>query len=216
MRKRKDFKRLEGVKSDRLIVIAAEGRCTENIYFEAMKVSLCASNVHVKVLHRDTNESSPAHVKEQIQKYISDYGIQDIDDELWIVIDRDQWKEKMLSDVAQYCSQNDNLRLALSNPCFELWLLLHFEDVASYEDEMKKKLFQNKKNSKSGEPWLKRRMRELMGSYSESDYDAPSLLPRIGTAINRAEQLDLNKADRWPQTIGTRVYLLAKSIMEDK
>ena len=45
MRKRKDFKRREGVKSARLVVIAAEGRNTENIYFESMKVSLCASDV---------------------------------------------------------------------------------------------------------------------------------------------------------------------------
>ena len=30
MRKRKDFKRIEGVKSSRLIVIAAEDRATEN------------------------------------------------------------------------------------------------------------------------------------------------------------------------------------------
>lgn len=59
MRKRKDFKRREGVKSARLVVIAAEGRNTENIYFESMKVSLCASDVHVEVLHRDSNESSP-------------------------------------------------------------------------------------------------------------------------------------------------------------
>lgn len=37
MRQRKDFQRIEGVKSSRLIVIAAEGRATENIYFEAMR-----------------------------------------------------------------------------------------------------------------------------------------------------------------------------------
>ena len=59
MRKRKDFKRREGDKSARLIVIAAEGRDTENIYFDSMKASLCASDVHVEVLHRDSNQSSP-------------------------------------------------------------------------------------------------------------------------------------------------------------
>ena len=70
MRKRKDFKRREGVKSARLVVIAAEGRNTENIYFESMKVSLCASDVHVEVLHRDSNESSPENVYEQIRKFM--------------------------------------------------------------------------------------------------------------------------------------------------
>ena len=47
MRTRKNFTRLEGQKSAKLIVIAAEGYETENIYFEAMKTSLKASNVHV-------------------------------------------------------------------------------------------------------------------------------------------------------------------------
>lgn len=126
MRKRKDFKRREGVKSARLVVIAAEGRNTENIYFESMKVSLCASDVHVEVLHRDSNESSPENVYEQIRKFMSEYNIED-DDQLWIVVDKDKWKDKMLSAVAQYCTQNDNLRFCVSNPCFELWLLLHIQ-----------------------------------------------------------------------------------------
>lgn len=104
MRKRKDFKRREGVKSARLVVIAAEGRNTENIYFESMKVSLCASDVHVEVLHRDSNESSPENVYEQIRKFMSEYNIED-DDQLWIVVDKDKWKDKMLSAVAQYCAQ---------------------------------------------------------------------------------------------------------------
>lgn len=45
MRKRKSFERPEGVRSGRLVVIAAEGKETENIYFEQMKVSFHASGV---------------------------------------------------------------------------------------------------------------------------------------------------------------------------
>ena len=134
MRKRKDFKRREGDKSARLIVIAAEGRDTENIYFDSMKASLCASDVHVEVLHRDSNQSSPEHVYEQIRQFMYEYNIED-DDQLWIVIDRDRWKDKMLSAVAQYCAQNNNLYFCVSNPCFELWLLLHIEDIATYPGE---------------------------------------------------------------------------------
>lgn len=52
MRKRKDFVRLEGVRSARLVVIASEGRCTESIYFSAVKDRLRAPNVHVEIMHR--------------------------------------------------------------------------------------------------------------------------------------------------------------------
>lgn len=34
--------------------------------------------------------------------------------------------------------------------------------------------------------------------------------------VSRAEKLDITPTDRWPQTVGTRVYLLAKSILGRK
>jgi hypothetical protein len=214
MRKRKDFKRIEGVKSSRLIVIAAEGRATENIYFEAMRQEFCASNVQLVVLNREDDNSSPANVHRQLKAFLDEYNIQD-DDQLWVVIDRDDWKEKMLAEVAQLCQQNDNLRFCMSNPCFELWLILHLEDVAAYSDEEKLSLLENSRLSTHG-TWTKYRLRQLMCQYQEADYNPYQLLPHISIAIGRAELLDTNPKDRWPQGIGTRVYLLAKSIMNKK
>ncbi len=212
MRTRREFKRREGFRSARLVVIAAEGRYTENVYFEAMKASLCASNVHVEVLHRDTDNSSPRSVFNQISVFVREYRIKE-DDQLWIVVDRDQWKEEMLADVAQHCTQNENLRFCVSNPCFELWLILHLEDVNKYSDEDKKLLIKNRKVSKRGNTWAKQKLRSIMGQYNESNYDTAKLLPNVHLAIERAELMDVNKKDRWSQTIGTRVYLLVKSIM---
>lgn len=212
MRQRKDFQRIEGVKSSRLIVIAAEGRATENIYFEAMRQELCATNVQLVVLNREDDNSNPANVHRQIKDFMDEYNILD-DDQLWIVIDRDDWKEKMLADIAQLCQQNSNLRFSMSNPCFELWLILHLEDIEDYSEEDKKNLFENPRLSTHG-TWTKYHLRKLMGHYQESDYDPSILLPHVEEAICRAEKLDINPKDRWPQTTGTRVYLLAKSIMD--
>ena len=153
MRQRKDFQRIEGVKSSRLIVIAAEGRATENIYFEAMRQELCATNVQLVVLNREDDNSNPANVHRQIKDFMDEYNILD-DDQLWIVIDRDDWKEKMLADIAQLCQQNSNLRFCMSNPCFELWLILHLEDIEDYSEEDKKKLFENPRLSTHG-TWTK-------------------------------------------------------------
>ena len=145
MRQRRDFERPEGQKSARLIVIAAEGRKTENIYFEAMKASLCSTNVHVVVLPREDNNSSPENVLEQIRIFMAEYSIKE-DDQLWVVIDRDRWETKMLSSVARECVKNDNLYFCVSNPCFELWLLLHLEDVTRYDEQKKNGLAAKKKN----------------------------------------------------------------------
>lgn len=212
MRKRKDFVRLEGVRSARLVVIASEGRCTESIYFSAVRDTLKASNVHVEILRRDSDESSPESVHAQLVEFMREFNIDD-DDELWLVIDRDRWHEKMLSQVAQLCSQNEHLKFCMSNPCFELWLLLHLEDIKEYDEDTMESLRNNRKR-KSGTTWLKQRMRDLMGSYSESSFDAYGLLPKVSDAIDRAKELDINPSDRWPQTVGTRVYLLMNSILD--
>lgn len=213
MRVRKDFVRLEGNRSARLVVIAAEGRYTESIYFEALRDKLRAANVHVEILQRDDNNSSPESVLSQLQEFKQEYTIED-DDQLWVVVDRDKWTIRMISEVARYCHQDNNMNFCLSNPCFELWLLLHIEDVCGYSNAQMEQLQANRKSSQKGNTWLKQRMRDLMGSYQESNYDAESLLEHVEDAIERAIKLDKNPEDRWPQQVGTRVYKLAKSIMD--
>ena len=212
MRKRRSFERPEGVRSGRLVVIAAEGKETENIYFEQLKASLHASGVQIEVLRRDSNESSPEHVYRQIKAFAAKYDI-DKDDQLWVVVDRDNWTKQMLSDIAKKCSQNKYFNFCLSNPCFELWLILHLEDVAQYAEADRKSLSENKKIKRNGDTWTKKKLRDLMGSYSESKYDATKLLPEIEKAIERARNLDSNPNDRWPQSVGTRVYRLVNSIL---
>ena len=111
------------------------------------------------------------------------------------------------------CSQNRFFNFCVSNPCFELWLILHLEDVEHYSEEDRNGLSENKKTSRNGDTWTKKRLRSLMGSYRESKYEAATLLPNIEDAIARASKLDIKPDDRWPQTVGTRVYLLVNSIL---
>lgn len=105
------------------------------------------------------------------------------------------------------------MHMALSNPCFELWLLLHLVDVSSLTPEEQLLWMENRRKSKSSNPYLKVLLRQKMGSYHESAYDVLTLIEHVEVAIERARLLDKNPADRWPQTLGTRVYLLAESVM---
>ena len=56
------------------------------------------------------------------------------DDQFWLCIDKDHWADSghidNLVQVLQHCRQKE-YHVAISNPCFELWLLLHFEGVES-------------------------------------------------------------------------------------
>lgn len=202
----------------RLIVIASEGKDTERIYFKALAKEYTNPRVHVHILERsvdEQNNSSPEHVLKQLNDYKSQYELE-ADDELWLVVDKDRWTEAMLSRVATECSQEVAMHMALSNPCFELWLLLHIEDAASLTPEEQMLWMENRRKSKNADPYLKVRLRQKMGSYHESSYDALSLIAHIEDAIERAKTLDKNLTDRWPQTLGTRVYLLAESVMNRK
>ena len=62
-----------------------------------------------------------------------------MNDELCLVIDRDKqsWTEATISEVAQFCHAKQYI-LALSNPCFELWLLIHHYDVMLLSEDEKK------------------------------------------------------------------------------
>lgn len=207
--------RREAFRDARLIVIASEGKDTERIYFKALAKEYTNPRVHVHILKRseeEKNNSSPEHVLEQLNEYKCQYELE-ADDELWLVTDKDHWTEAMLSRVATECMQDVSMHMALSNPCFELWLLLHLVDVASLTPEEQKLWIENRRKSKSSNPYLKVLLRQKMGSYHESAYDVLTLIQHVEVAIERARLLDKNPADRWPQTLGTRVYLLAESVM---
>lgn len=207
--------RREAFRDARLIVIASEGKDTERIYFKALAKEYTNPRVHVHILKRsedEKNNSSPEHVLEQLNEYKCQYELE-ADDELWLVTDKDHWTEAMLSRVATECMQDVSMHMALSNPCFELWLLLHLVDVASLTPEEQKLWMENRRKSKSSNPYLKVLLRQKMGSYHESAYDVLTLIEHVEVAIERARLLDKNPADRWPQTLGTRVYLLAESVM---
>ena len=174
--------------------------------------------VHVHILERseaEQNNSSPEHVLKQLNDYKEQYALE-ADDELWLVVDKDRWTEAMLSRVATECAQDDYMHMALSNPCIELWLLLHLVDVTSLTSEEQQQWLENRRKSKSADPYLKVRLRQEMGSYHEAAYDAQMLIAHVEEAIERAKTLDKNPTDRWPQTLGTRVYLLAESVMNRK
>lgn len=207
--------RREAFRDARLVVIASEGKDTERIYFKALAKEYANPRVHVHVLERsedEKNNSSPEHVLKQLNDYKTQYALE-ADDELWLVVDKDSWTDGMLSRVAAVCAKDAAMNMALSNPCFELWLLLHLEDATSLTPEEYKMWLENRRKSKNADPYLKVRLRQKLGSYHESSYDAPALVVNVETAIERARRLDKGPGDRWPQTLGTRVYLLAESVV---
>ena len=112
---KRNFKRPESKRSAKLIVIATEGRKTERIYFEALAESFDSTKVHVEVIEKLDDNSSPDVVLEQLNSFADEFNL-DENDELWMVIDRDyqSWEIEMIKSVAQICHQKRGYYLAVS------------------------------------------------------------------------------------------------------
>ena len=54
--------------------------------------------------------------------------------EAWLVVDKDQWTDDQLIKLLEWSQKADNYGFALSNPKFEYWLLLHFEDASGVKN----------------------------------------------------------------------------------
>ena len=191
---RKSFK----LRDTSLIVIATEGAQTEKQYFEFFE----ACRVQVKVLptpgegSTTTGCSSPKWVLQRLRQYKKEFQI-GLTDQLWLVIDTDRWTPHELSDVATKSLQS-GINVAVSNPCFELWLFLHHADLSSDLNGCRK---------------ISSALADHLNGYNKTKLKKDDFVPHVETACKRAENIDISPNDRWPQTAGTRVYRLVYEIL---
>jgi hypothetical protein len=194
-------KRETGFRDARLVFVATEGQETEPAYFEALKRLFVpeGSRLHVIVLPTIDGRSAPGHLVERLDAAAREYRLGELRDEFWLVGDVDDWKVKTFAAVATLARQK-GYELAISNPCFELWLLLHFRAEVT---------------SATTADACERALREALGgSYNKANLRAaPFSVERVNDAVARAEQLDAAPAEPWPTAPPvTRVYRLVRSI----
>ena len=181
----------------RLFLVGVEGTRTECDYFSMFN----SAYVHVvPVTSREGN--SPKKVLSTLKAAIPRYQLRD-GDYLWIVVDRDEWPEEEIELCrmwAQDAKESPGLckGFSLSNPKFEFWLLLHFEDGVNHT------------TSKACLEALCAHLPEYDKSLVRSDFSED----RISAAIQRAKALlgTCDPAD-WPREAGkTTVFALCEAI----
>lgn len=149
-----------------------------------------------KVIPCDENRSSPdqvlGHLKSELEKELLQDG-----DEKWMVVDVDEY-EPHLSKVGQEC-KDAGINLAVSNPCFEFWLLLHYE---------------NPKGSLPSCNEVKAVLNPHMNEDPNNDSGYASMFfDKAETAIERASQRD-NPEERWPNQNGSRIYQIIQRFFD--
>lgn len=210
-RLRKDFKRKSGFRDAKLIVVATEGENTEPKYFEALKTAYKNPRIHLEIIPSKDGKSSPKHVLQNLIAFKKEYRIR-ADDELWITIDRDfqSWTIKELKECLQLCKQK-KFSIALSNPCFEIWLLLHFVCLASKNKTIREKMLLNKKDGKRS--FCEIELRNYLTSYNKNK-------PKLTKAINKTKDAIINASTLESQNknfisnLGTNVHHLVKALIK--
>lgn len=173
----------------RLFVVATEGAKTEPEYFALFNTELSCVQVHCL---RRGNHSAPRAVLGRMRAYLRNQGLK-ASDQAWLLVDKDQWTEDQLTELHAWSKSSEKFGFALSNPSFEYWLLLHFEDgegllpVRDYSDRLRRHC---------------PRFDKGVGALNVSD-------AHIRAAIRRAKRRDTPPCDDWPRALGgTTVYRL--------
>jgi hypothetical protein len=193
-RSRRKFTRLLGTRNyKKLFVISCEGSETEIQYFSI--VGSLQTDVLVKCL-RDKHKSSPNQVLKRMINYLKDNTPQR-PYESWLVVDKDSWTDEQLTILYAWTKENQNYNLAVSNPKFEYWLLLHFEEGTGF-------LSSESCND---------RLRRYLENY-DKHLDIQKF-PKINIeeAIKRAKYRDNPPCTDWPRMEGrTTTYKLVEHI----
>lgn len=138
-------------------------------------------------------------------------------DQVCVIFDRDYRRlEDTMDEIIELCERH-NIKMVMSNPNFELWLLMHFPNIAQYDS---KKLLENKKNINHQlfiDASTKKKYLEILVSKSAVGYTKGSkikferFLPLVDTAIEQAK-LYCEDAKKLVYELGTSVGALVEEM----
>lgn len=171
-----DFRRRDPRRESRIrILILCEGGLTEAEYFRAFSSELKNRLVRVEIDAqgrgpRELVESAVKRKKQADQQALRQQNDFLRFDEVWCVFDVDEHHHLF---EARQQARDSGIDLAVSNPCFELWALLHFQAQTSHLERQH----------------AQKRLRRHLPDY-DKELPFHRLKPHYATAVDRARELD--------------------------
>lgn len=167
------------------ILILCEGEKTEPQYFKALRQDKRLRTVKVDIIPGNKCGSDPVGMVDYALALVKRRKkAQEIPyDEIWLVFDDDG---KKTSPIAIHKARQYKLHVAFSNPCFELWYILHYQQYHSGCDRIQ----------------AQDKLKALCGGYVKSAEGMYiQLLPEQERASSRAKELRLwHKGNGQPET----------------
>jgi len=125
----KDLRRKIASRPERkTVVVFCEGEASEPDYVNAVRrLPSVRGNTSVNI-----EVASERGVPLTLVRRAIDRAVDDEVDECWCVFDVEWPQQHPNLTEAMRLAEDHGIRLAVSNPCFELWLILHFEDQTGF------------------------------------------------------------------------------------
>jgi RloB-like protein len=203
--------------AEKFYILSFEGEKSEPKYFEDLRKSDYFNNsglIETVPLKRTGNiGSNPIDVSKLLKEAKREFNFKKTD-EFWLIIDRDQWEtihNLNFDSLVNDCKNEGNFYLAMSNPCFEIWLIMHLKDIDDFSNQEKGKIFKNAKVSKS-KNHIDVVLGELIGRGYNKRPNPKIFLPKIKDAIQIAKKLDMASED-FPRSLGSHVYKLVEKLV---
>ena len=181
-------KRNSGYKRRRSVIgIVPEGKnVTETLYFDSFISA--SSNFIIKVFKTGGNTDIQSMVNTAKHEWDNNKLDCSLGDKIFVVLDLDCSDEKASKLRNIFSKIPDWLNFTVSNPCFELWYLLHFEYST--------KPYHNSKE-------MLKDLRKYIPDYSKNKDVTGLLFPSLDKALANAEKLVENykyECESWPST----------------
>lgn len=177
-----------------LVVVAVDATRPESLYFEYLRPRPDIA-LHVLRIEGCQPESALPRVLSELAawKRHQRFGS---NDQAWVVADQSGISEAALDGYYRR-AQNQCIRLALSNPCFELWLWLHVQPNRAF----------------ASAEHCRRAVSTHYPDWSRLQPRAARLIALTAPrAIERARRID-RPEDPWPKSQSTRVFRLVEYLL---
>lgn len=205
MKKRKNKGKRRNVvdQATRKIFVISEGEITEPSYISALKRIKRDCDIEVVM----SGSKNIGKMKREVWNIKRMHGRSS---EIWIVVDMNSRTESQLSELYKAEVEYKKVKVALSNPFFEIWLLFHYDEGrAVYEsstpEAAKTQCIQSLKNVGGWEGYDKEVIANLITEQN------------ILVAVERAKKRDTPRCKKWPRKLGTTTfYRLVESYLNRK
>ena len=170
----------------RQFTLFCEGKKTEPAYFDAIKRSYSSALVGVEIV---PGVGVPHTIAQKAVEFAKTRGLTprsrhkkesfEEGDQVWAVFDRDE--HPLFDEAVRFCEQH-GIGVGRSDPCFELWLILHEVDH----------------DRSDGSHAMQRKLRALRPEYDPNSAKTPDcadLVTRIAEAEQRGEALLQRRED---------------------